>query len=216
MSDEGNFQPAHFEHLYHHAPCGLLIFNIDGSIVHCNETLLSWLELKNEKEITVKKFTDLLDKGGRIYYQLFVLPLLRMHKVVKEINFQIQAGGAEFSCLFSASVTALPSGNEKVVHAVLFKVVDRKKYEDELLSKKVKADEATRRMTEALRVIAFAQSHMVRAPLANILGLLSLYDDADATPETKYLNKMLKASARQLDTQLRKIVSQTDDNHSDQ
>ncbi|UMY64927.1 MULTISPECIES: PAS domain-containing protein [unclassified Flavobacterium] len=62
----------------------------------------------------------------------------------------------------------------------------------------------------ALREIAWRQSHMVRAPLANLLGFLKLYRDQKATGGSadEYLD-YISVSAEQLDSVLREIVEQS-------
>lgn len=62
----------------------------------------------------------------------------------------------------------------------------------------------------ALRAIAWRQSHMVRAPLANLLGFLKLYRDQieAGLPSEEYFEFITK-SAEQLDTVLREIVTET-------
>lgn len=52
----------------------------------------------------------------------------------------------------------------------------------------------------ALRNIAFDQSHIVRVPLANILGLVSLLRDHLRTSEEEELYELLDQSATQLDS----------------
>lgn len=157
------------------------------------------------------KFTDLLDKGGKFYYQLFVLPLLRMQREINEISFQIAVPNANFSCLFSAAVFTEEGSSELLVNAVVYKVIDRKKYEAELLMKKAKADAEKQTSRDALRMVAFAQSHLVRAPLANILGLVSLIDKMMLDKELQQLNTMLQKSARDLDSEIRKIINTASD-----
>lgn len=62
----------------------------------------------------------------------------------------------------------------------------------------------------ALRAIAWRQSHMVRAPLANLLGFLKLYRDQIEVgqPSEEYFEFITK-SAEQLDTVLREIVAES-------
>ncbi len=62
----------------------------------------------------------------------------------------------------------------------------------------------------ALREIAWRQSHMVRAPLANLLGFLRLYRDQKAAGGSadEYLD-YISVSAEQLDMVLREIVEQS-------
>ncbi|QJD95240.1 hypothetical protein HH214_04790 [Mucilaginibacter robiniae] len=201
----------HNDSLCNHAPCGLLTFRIDGTILHGNKTLLNWLKITQE-ELTTTTFVSLLDNGGRFYYQLFVLPLLRMHHEVNEISFQIQKEDVNFSCLFSASVFTAGNSKEMQVCAVIYKVVDRKKYEAELLLKKAKSDAERLLSQERLRIVALAQSHLVRAPLANILGLAALLQDMESDKEIKQLTAMLQESAKKLDVEIRKIVDAASDN----
>lgn len=51
--------------------------------------------------------------------------------------------------------------------------------------------------------IAMNQSHMIRKPLANILGLVQLLSDEDASPEFKNLLNMLLVSVEELDTMIK-------------
>lgn len=152
-------------------------------------------------------FPGLLEKGSQLYFQLFVYPLLRMHKEVKEISLQIATASESFQCLLSAKAIedASKEGN-LIVHAVIFKVVDRKKFEDELRIRKEKAELETHQKDESLKKVASDQSHLVRAPLANVLGLIALLEQTEITGDSKELLSMLKQSANQLDTVIKNIV----------
>lgn len=74
-------------------------------------------------------------------------------------------------------------------------LTERKKYEQEIGVQ-----------NEKLRKIAFIQSHQVRQPLANILGILSLINTAGMSDDDKYLVKLLNMSSQQLDNVVRNIV----------
>src|SRR5687768_8885400 len=127
------------ESLYSNCSCALLAFAISGKIIQANDVFLSWVGISREN-LTDKTFPEFLDKGGILYYQLFVQPLLRLHTEVNEINVQIKSSSDSFPCLLNA---AMPESgeNESIVYATLFKVLDRKKYESELLKRKVVAEE---------------------------------------------------------------------------
>jgi PAS domain S-box-containing protein len=62
---------------------------------------------------------------------------------------------------------------------------------------------------KALKDIAFIQSHEVRRPLANILGLIEIITQDNIVGEQKTALKMLKRSAQELDMMIKKIVSTT-------
>lgn len=194
-----------FEAFYNQAPCGLFTFRADGTIVHLNKTFLTWL-CADVEEVIYKDFTDLLDKGGKLYYQLFVQPLLRMNNEVKEISFHMSTGKCDFHCLFSANAFEKDGEGELLYAATVYKVTDRKKYEDELLKKKQQADLEKGIKEDTLKEVAYDQSHLVRAPLANILGLTALLESMNVNDEVKDLINMLQSSAIKLDKEVIKLT----------
>ncbi|WP_207535633.1 PAS domain-containing protein [Desertivirga arenae] len=197
--------PPNYSDLYNLSPCGLLTLE-QGKIVHVNSTFLSWLQ-KEENDILSKEFTDLLNKGGKLYYQLFVQPLIKMHGSVKEIDLSIETDDSSFPCFFSAKGSKKPG--EDLVHCAIFKVGDRKKYETELLRKKEKAEEEKKDKVQALNEIAFDQAHLARAPLANMLAIISLVKTMDISEDVDRLIDLLQTSTEQLDTQIKEIVRKT-------
>jgi PAS domain S-box-containing protein len=63
---------------------------------------------------------------------------------------------------------------------------------------------------ERLREISWIQSHMVRAPLARLLGLVSLIRDMkDNNSELQHMMNYLELSANELDQVVREITSKT-------
>ncbi|HWB28140.1 MAG TPA: PAS domain-containing protein [Chitinophagaceae bacterium] len=70
------------------------------------------------------------------------------------------------------------------------------------------ADIRIRRQNEAIQQYTFTASHVIRAPLANILGIISLIDSLpdDAAEERNRLLKMLQDSAAALDTTITDLI----------
>lgn len=62
---------------------------------------------------------------------------------------------------------------------------------------------------ETLLKIAYDQSHTIRKPLANILGIVSLLKDIEVTDEIKELLELLHVSAAELDVVVKKVVGRT-------
>ena len=62
---------------------------------------------------------------------------------------------------------------------------------------------------EVLTEIAITQSHMIRKPLANIIGLIDLISDMPQQEEAIPLLDMLKGSAEELDLRIKEVVSQS-------
>lgn len=199
-----------FKSLYDSAVCGLLSFDLSGKIHYINQTLLDWLELKSS-DVKELVFPDLLEKGSALYYQLFVYPLLSMHGEVREISLKLKTANPGLQCLFSARADRTYDGKSMTIHAVLYQMIDRKKYEDELRLRKEKAELETQQKTETLKKVASDQSHLVRAPLANVLGLVSLLEQAGTNEESKELLAMLKESATELDRVITNIVVAAND-----
>jgi len=206
MNADQTGQMSDFSFLYNSAACGLITFDLSGKIHQMNQTLRMWIGLENfhARELI---FPDLLEKGSQLYFQLFVYPLLKMHKEVKEISLKVETKGESFQCLLNAKVIAGSGRDDNtLVHAVIFQVVDRKKFEDELRLRKKKAELETLQKDETLKKVASDQSHLVRAPLANMLGLIALLEQTNMTEDSKELLYMLKESANQLDTVIKNIV----------
>jgi sigma-B regulation protein RsbU (phosphoserine phosphatase) len=194
-----------FEAFYNQAPCGLFTFKADGTIVHLNKTFLTWL-CADAEDVVYKDFTSFLDKGGKIYYQLFVQPLLRMRQEVKEISFHMYTENCDFHCLFSATAFEKDGNGELFYAATVYKVSDRKKYESELLKKKQQADLEKDAKDDKLKQVAYDQSHLVRAPLANILGLTALLEGMEVTEEVRDMIQLLRKSAVKLDSEVIKLT----------
>jgi PAS domain S-box-containing protein len=62
-----------------------------------------------------------------------------------------------------------------------------------------------------LREIAWTQSHLVRAPLARILGLIEMYDEVEKNIDSKSINQLIYASAKELDEIIHLINDKTQD-----
>lgn len=63
---------------------------------------------------------------------------------------------------------------------------------------------------EKLKKIAWTQSHVVRAPIARILGVINLIDEQpESFEELSFWLKQLKISTHEMDTIVKKIVNET-------
>ncbi|TPE43445.1 PAS domain-containing protein [Pontibacter mangrovi] len=202
MEKEPATDLINFKCVYDNAPCGLLTYKMQGPIMYANQTLLKWLGV-SEEEIITKKMPDILDKAGVLYYELFVQPILKMHQEVKEISLRIETPKGAFSCLFNGV-----AGEGQIVNAVIYKIEDRQKYEKELFLKRSKAEEDNKLKSKALQEVIFDHSHLVRAPLANILGLITLLERTIQNgKEVTVIIAMLQQSASKLDNQITSIVN---------
>ena len=74
----------------------------------------------------------------------------------------------------------------------------------------VMVQEKIKKQNEVLREIAFIQSHEVRKPLANILGMIEILHNSGAFNDLELFGHLVE-SAKELDQQIRGIVSKTND-----
>jgi phosphoserine phosphatase RsbU/P len=91
--DLGDPTTEDLEDLYENAPCGYLSIKPDGRIVKVNATFSRWIGWAPEQLIG-KRFLDLLNIAGRIFYETHFAPLLRMQGFFHEValDFQTQQG----------------------------------------------------------------------------------------------------------------------------
>ena len=89
-----------------------------------------------------------------------------------------------------------PEGEPLVMAGCFFDISERKKTES-----------LFRQQSQYLTTVTFNQSHLMRAKLANIIGILEIIDPKKPTMETLHFLKMIKTEARKLDEELRKSIS---------
>ncbi|HWB26017.1 MAG TPA: PAS domain S-box protein [Chitinophagaceae bacterium] len=87
------------------------------------------------------------------------------------------------------------NGNAYAVMLSLVDLTEIKNYAEKL-----------RTQNEELKEIAYLQSHIVRAPLANMEGILNLIEETAMSAENLELLQMLKKSALQLDSVVNQVV----------
>jgi PAS domain S-box-containing protein len=76
------------------------------------------------------------------------------------------------------------------------------------ITESILVQERLRQQNKVLRDIAFIQSHEVRKPLANILGIIEILQNSGAMDGLEIFEHLVE-SARELDQQIRQIVHQS-------
>lgn len=179
------------DEVYDHAPCGLLMTTVQGTIVRVNATFCRWLGYDADDLVDQRRLQDLLTIGGKVFHQTHWSPLLQMQRSVAEVKLDmVHRDGTTVPMLINAC-RRHHDGMEFDDLAVLV-VADRHLYERELLRARQHAESALeakrlaqqalqradRRKDEFLATLA----HELRNPLApmrTVLDVLLLKDFTD-------------------------------------
>jgi phosphoserine phosphatase RsbU/P len=144
------------EELYEVGPGGQISTQPDGTIVKINATLLDRLGHAGADLTGVRRFTDLLTVGGRMYFETHLAPLLRMQGELTGIALDLRtADGRRIPVLVSARVRAGADGRPELIRYAILDAGDRRAYEQELLRARQVAErehERLRRLVGSLQL----------------------------------------------------------------
>ena len=165
--------------LYERAPIAYVSTDPAGRLVKVNERFVALTGLRREDVVGRLRFVDLLSAGGRLYHETHFAPLLRLHGAAREIAFDlVSAGGGRVPVLVTAVLERHPDGEPRVVRMALFDAGDRRRYEQELLAQKRRAEESEARVRE---LAATLQQSLLPAtpPAVPGLDLVAAFRPAD-------------------------------------
>ncbi|QRK06429.1 response regulator [Archangium violaceum] len=183
------------EDLYENAPCGYISTLPDGTIIKVNQTFLAWTGYQREELLAGKRFQDLLTVGSKIFHETHYAPLLRMQGFLNEINFElVHKDRQKIPVLINTTQRRDAVGNPLSNRTTVFNISDRKKYEQELLLARKKAEQAVKAKADFLSMI----SHEIRTPMNAIVGLSNLLQEAQLSPQQQEYVRILKLSSENL------------------
>ncbi|TLP81467.1 PAS domain S-box protein [Maribacter sp. ACAM166] len=130
-----------YKELLNTSPCGYFCSLPDGTIIDSNKRFLEFTSYEREEVIEIKKFTDFLSMGGKIYFETVYVQILNLSGAVEEINFDfIRKDGTKLPVLMNSVIVKDTEGRHLFTQSTVFNISQRKKYEQELLIAKRKAD----------------------------------------------------------------------------
>ncbi|WP_296819454.1 PAS domain-containing hybrid sensor histidine kinase/response regulator [Brevundimonas sp.] len=135
--------------LFEHAPCGYVATDASGRMTAVNATLGKWLG-QGPSELLGRKFQDLLNIAGKIYFETHFAPLLRMQGFFNEVALDlVAADGSKTPVLVNAVERRRADGSAAGMRIAVFNASDRRLYESQLLDARRRADT----LAEDLRVL---------------------------------------------------------------
>jgi PAS domain S-box-containing protein len=136
-------EPAEdLEDLFENAPCGYLSLKPGGAIFRSNATFSSWTGF-SAKEVAGKRFQDLLNIAGRVFYETHFAPLLRMQGFFNEVALDfVGRDGRLLPMLVNAVERRDADGELLFIRMTVFNASERRRYERELLDARAAADAA--------------------------------------------------------------------------
>lgn len=160
------------DELLNNAPCGFLSLADDGRVLAVNATLLGWLGYE-AGELTGRHFETLLPAGGRIFYQSYFFPLLKLQDRAEEVYLSLRArDGDEVPVL--ANAARHERDGAAVNDCVFVPMRQRRRFEDELLTAKREAEEANRIKDELIEDLSTPVINVAEGVLlAPVVGSLN-------------------------------------------
>ena len=159
MADNQPTPAAH--ELFEHAPCGLLVTNCEGTILHANATFCDWVGYALDELVNKRKLQDLFTMGGRIFHQTHWAPLLHIQGSIAEVKLDvIHRQGHAIPMLMNAARRL--SGKHLRHEIAVFVAQDRHRYERELLLARKRAEELVENEQQARQSLLLAQAELDR------------------------------------------------------
>ncbi len=99
-------------------------------------------------------FVELLAPGARIFYETHYQPLLHLHGVVDELALDmLRADGSTLPTLVNAILDRDQQGNPLIVRVAVFDATERRRYEQEVLAARRRAEESELQATRVARTL---------------------------------------------------------------
>ncbi|TGL91017.1 PAS domain S-box protein [Leptospira congkakensis] len=188
-----------FRNLIESAPNAILIIDTFGKIVHCNLETENTFGFKKEELInqSVERLVPFRFRSGHdLLVGGYISNPIPMRIGKDQVTSAVKKDGTEI--LVEISLNGFEVNQTNYVSAI---IVD--------ITEKIQIETRIKEQLRELKEIARIQSHEIRRPLANILGLLELLESEISEEKTKEIHSYLRKSANDLDLLVCDIVKRT-------
>src|SRR5205085_414577 len=132
------------------APCGIFSMTEDGVITMANPYCCKMLEYE-EDELKGINISDLLSISGKIFYQTHLYPIIKLHQHAEEIFLNLRSKSKKDIPLVLNAVEIQADESTNIVCSFV-PLFNRRRYEDEILLAKKKAEAALEKNEELEKV----------------------------------------------------------------
>jgi sigma-B regulation protein RsbU (phosphoserine phosphatase) len=140
------------------APCFYFTSTEDGTITEVNQMLCSYLGF-SKSELLKQKVDIIFTLATRIFYQTHFFPLVKIQGHVNEIFITLQSKSKDHIPVLMNAERREVEGIQLLVHIGIL-VLNRKKFEDELIAAKKAAETALNENTALIQAKESLQQHM--------------------------------------------------------
>lgn len=146
----------------HGLPCGVLTADAQGTLTAVNDTLAKWLGWSVE-DLRGRRVSELLTVGSRLFHQTHLTPLLQMQGSVAEVQLQLRHRDGQSVPVLTAIVRQVHETEGVIYQYALMLTADRRKYEQELLGARQRAELALAERRDALEALRKIEAELRRA-----------------------------------------------------
>lgn len=188
-----------YSDLFQLSPNPLLVFDQEtNNIIDVNNSAIEVYQYSMEEFLDIQIDNLQVDINNRQNFDISINALEQDYQsIYKNIECHQKKNG-EILYVLTKKNSFIYKGKESVIFSV------------EDLTKEIIQIFSIQYQNKKLREIAWTQSHIVRAPVARIMGLINfLYDEADIPINQKELYDMILQSSNELDEIIKGIVYKT-------
>ena len=138
-----------YKELYNSLPSGYFCSLPNGTIIDSNNKFLEHTGYARKELIGKKRFVDFLSLGEQIYFENVYSLTLKLNGTIEEINFNfIKKDGTKLPVLVNSVEVKDKEGVHLFTQSAVFNISQRKKYEQELLIAKRKANDLSNELID--------------------------------------------------------------------